>query len=367
MTRPGPAAAGPRTGHLVGSFLLVVASALAVSLASPVATVVLGVVLLGVLHAVLELRYLAGRFSAQALRLGRPFLRLVVLLLAGIVISRLLGGLVGRPGNVAEILLGYAIIAVSVNRVLERRHWVPAWALTGLALAASLLWPAHHFVALAHLHLAAVVIFLWEWSRRLPSRRARRVFRSVQVGWAVVLPLLILAGYADAWLGTDATFVRSLVGDGHSVVAGAQPPGGAGTITSARFLAVFAFLQSMHLLTWVVFFPRWAPDAAADLEERLPWLTGARVWAIGFLAAAALAVLLVSDYPHGVVVHDALTSPHVYVEVPLVLALLGRRRTPDRASQSAGAGAQGRDEGGQNLLATTAEATYGRGKHQERR
>lgn len=330
---------------LFTSCLVVVAGSLAVSLASAVSTVVLGVVLLGVLHAVLELRYVAGRFSGLALGLGRPFMRLVAVLLAGIVLSRLLGGLVGRPANVAEILLGYALVAVSIPRVLARPQRVPVWALTGVAALASLRWPEEHFVALAHLHLVTVVVFLWEWSRRLPSARSRRAFRVLQAGWALVIPALIVAGWADSWLGTDATFVRSLVGDGHSVVAGAQPPGGVGTVVGTRFLAAFAFLQTMHLLTWVAFFPRHAPDAAADLEERLPWLTGARVWAIGFLGAAMFAVLLVSDYSTGVVLHDALGSPHVYVEIPLVLALLGRRWSgggPDDSDVTSPDGAQRR-------------------------
>jgi hypothetical protein len=148
----------------------------------------------------------------------------------------------------------------------------------------------------------------------------------VQLGWGLAVPGLILGGAADAWLGTDSTLVRSLVGDGTSVVAAVVPPGLVGTMPGTRLLVVFAFLQTMHLLVWVAFFPRNAPDAAADLEERLPWVTGAGVWAIGFLAAAVFAVVLVSSYSTGVLVHDALTIPHVYVELPLLLALTGRRR-----------------------------------------
>ena len=366
MSGPGPTGPTLRVGALFASFLAVVTAALVVSLMSAVSTVVLGVILLGVLHAVLELRYVTGRFSGLALGLGRPFLRLLAVLVAGIVVARLLGGLVGRPGNIVEVVLGYTIVAVSVPRVLGRGQWSWAWVLTGVAAVASLRWPEQHFLALVHLHLVAVVAFLWEWSGRLPSVRSRRVFRALQVGWALVIPLLILVGAADEWIGTDTTFVRSLVGDGHGVIAGVQPTGEDATVGS-RLLAVFALLQTMHLLTWVVFFPRHAPDAAADLEERLPWLTGARVWAIGFLAAALFAVLLVSNYSLGVGVQDALTSPHAYLEIPLLLALLGRGRRTVSESEPTDGRPMRREPVRDNPLAAAVTPSYGRGKQQGRR
>jgi hypothetical protein len=130
-----------------------------------------------------------------------------------------------------------------------------------------------------------------------------------------------------------------------------------------RLLAVFAFLQTMHLLIWVVFFPRYAPDAGADLEDRLPWLTGARVWAIGFLAAALFAVLLVNDYASGAVIHDAVTLPHVYVEVPLLLALVGRYRSLAATVAPAPVAtieARRAEAPVQNHLAPAGSATYGR-------
>ena len=190
----------------------------------------------------------------------------------------------------------------------------------------------------------------------------------VQLGWATIIPLAILLGTADAWLGADTPLVRSLVEDGHAVIEGVVPPGAAGTVLGVRLLAVFAFLQTMHLLTWVVFFPRYAPDVAADLEDRVPWLTGARVWAIGFLAAAFFAVLLVGDYASGVLLHDAVTLPHVYVEVPLLLALVGRYRSRDDAVAPASVMTiepHRAEPPVQNHLAPAGTATYGRDRATE--
>ena len=84
--------------------------------------------LLGVLHAILELRYVAGRFSGLALGLGRRFLGVLALLLVGAVVSRLLVGLVGRPAQVAEVVLGYAILCWAIARVVAARRRKVAWA-----------------------------------------------------------------------------------------------------------------------------------------------------------------------------------------------------------------------------------------------
>ena len=39
-----------------------------------------------------------------------------------------------------------------------------------------------------------------------------------------------------------------------------------------RFLAVFAFMQTMHYVVWVGVLPRYAPEAAARFDARVPVL-----------------------------------------------------------------------------------------------
>ncbi len=73
-----------------------VALSLAAALGAPMATAVIGLILFGVLHNLLEIRYVVGRFSGV---LGRPFLDLLVALVTGIVVCRLLVGVVGRPAR----------------------------------------------------------------------------------------------------------------------------------------------------------------------------------------------------------------------------------------------------------------------------
>ena len=62
---------------------------MALALRAPLATTVLGLIAFGVLHNVLEIRYVAGRFAG--LLTGR-FLRLLLVLTTGIALCRLAAG-----------------------------------------------------------------------------------------------------------------------------------------------------------------------------------------------------------------------------------------------------------------------------------
>jgi hypothetical protein len=184
--------------------------------------------------------------------------------------------------------------------------------------------PAYHFVVLAHLHNVVPLVFLWEWARRLPTAAARAGFRIAQVGWVLVVPALILTGVADAWTGAVAPGVAAFAGepDPGRVLAVSAPPSAVDSVMGVRFLVVFAFLQTMHYVVWVWFLPRYAPDATAAFERRVPALTGRRLWTIGLAGAAVLAVLFVLDYAGGRSVYAALATYHAYLEFPVLLALL---------------------------------------------
>ncbi|HTJ39335.1 MAG TPA: hypothetical protein VL738_39415 [Dactylosporangium sp.] len=297
-------------------FALAAAAALSVALRAPLATTVLGLIAFGVLHNVLELRYVAGRFGA-VLR-GR-FLLVLFGLISAIVLCRLAAMFVGEPARYAEILVGYAVLAAGCAYAL--RGWPLGLAASVLALAAavSLAFPGYHFVVLAHLHNVVPLFFLWEFAARLPRPA---VFRWTQVAWVLVVPTLVLLGAADFALGgVPASTVAAFAGDPARIVAASAPPGSS-TIVGARFLVVFAFLQTMHYFVWVYFLPRHAPDAARAFERRAPWLTGRRAWALGGGLGAALAVLFVIDYASGRALYGAFASYHAYLEFPVLLALL---------------------------------------------
>jgi hypothetical protein len=310
------AVAVPRRVALVPLFALAAGGALLVAVRAPLATTVLGLIGFGVLHNVLELRYVAGRF-ADVLR-GR-FLLLLVGLVSGIVVCRLAGA------RTPEILLAYAVLAAGVVHAVRPTGWrVVALAGLGVAMAVSLSWPAYHFVVLAHLHNVVPLVFLWEWARTLPA--GRTAFRAAQLLWVLAIPALILAGVFDPWIAGGPSTVAAFAGTPASVAAPVVPPG---VTTGLRFLVVFAYLQTMHYVVWVGFLPRCAPAAARAFDLRVPWLSGWRPWALGIGVAVLLAVLFVADYRQGRLLYASFASYHAYLEFPVLLALLfgGAART----------------------------------------
>ncbi|MET7418181.1 hypothetical protein [Dactylosporangium sp. NPDC005555] len=297
-------------------FVLAAAAALAVALGAPLATTVLGLIAFGVLHNVLELRYVAGRFAPV---LGGRLLAVLLGLISVIVLCRIAAMFVGQPARIAEILVGYAVLAAGCAYALRGRLLGLSGAALAVACAVSLTWPAYHFVVLAHLHNVVPLFFLWEWAAALPVLQ-RRWFRSVQVGWVFVLPVAVLLGVFDVSSVSPST-VAAFAGDPGRIVALSAPPGSSVEI-GARFLVVFAFLQTMHYFVWVYFLPRHAPDAARAFEARVPWLRGVRAWALGLGLGAFLGVLFAVDYASGRALYSAFASYHAYLEFPVVLAML---------------------------------------------
>lgn len=311
------AAVGPTaTGWLV----LAAVGALALALRVPVATTVLGLVAFGVLHNVLELRYVAGRYASV---LNGRFLLLLVGLVTGVALCRLAP--VGFASRAAEIALCYTLLAVACARVLRGRTALLALAGAVLVAAAavSLSFPAYHFVVLGHLHNVVPLFFLWDWSRAMPDR-ARWTFRAVNLGWVVAIPALLLSGALDPLLRGVPVALGGFGGvvsfDPARLAPAYTPP--ALTDVGLRFLAVFAFMQTMHYVVWVGFLPRFAPDATAAFEERVPWLRGRRAWLLGIAGGAGLGVLFLSDYFSGRALYGALASYHAYLEFPVLLAMV---------------------------------------------
>ena len=191
-----------------------------------------------------------------------------------------------------------------------------------MAAIGSFSYPAYHFVVLTHLHNLVPLIFLWDWARRIPQPRARLGFRLTQVLWIVILPLLDLArcgGPLDVGRPGRGGPIRRRRQPGDR----RQPRRPtAATQIGLRFLVMFAFMQTMHYVVWVGFLPRFAPDATAAFDARVPWLPaggpGWSAWARG----AFLAVLFLSDYFQGRALYGALATYHAYLEFPVLLALL---------------------------------------------
>jgi hypothetical protein len=296
---------------------------LALALRAPLTTTVLGLIAFGVLHNMLEIRYVAGRFAG--LLTGR-FLRLLLVLTTGIALCPLAAGTRLQAARAAEIAIGYLILAAGCWIGLRAAWRVVGFAVLGVAAFASFSFPGYHFVVLTHLHNLVPLIFLWDWAGRIPSARGRLAFRLSQLMWILALPLLILFGTFVLWLSAAPGIAARFVGDGSRVIASAAPPD-SGAQLGLRFLVMFAFLQTMHYTVWVGFLPRFAPEAAASFDARAPWLRGRRAWVVGIVGGAFLAVLFVSDYFQGRALYGALATYHAYLEFRVLLALLMGVRT----------------------------------------
>ncbi|WP_433472362.1 hypothetical protein ACQPZP_26160 [Spirillospora sp. CA-142024] len=304
-------------GTLVAVFGVVATVALVTALRLPATVTVVGLAMFGILHNVLELRYVSGRFGA--ILTGR-FLGLLLVLITGIMLCRLVPMLSWSAP--AEILLGYLVLAVGcwwgLRRPLPR---AAALAALGCAAVGSLTFPAYHFVFLAHLHNLVPLFFLWEWARDL--ERGRAAFRATQLAWVLLVPALILAGTFDPWIGGDRDgAVAAFAGGGERLLSAYAPPAWLDTALALRLLVVFAFLQTMHYVVWVWFMPRHARAATECFERRAGALRGRRAWLLGAAGAALLAVLFASDYAGGKTLYGAVASYHAYLEFPVLLALL---------------------------------------------
>ena len=216
----------------------VAAGALALALGAPLWTTAIALMAFGVLHNALELRYVGGRFPGL---LRGPYLLALVGLVTGIVVARLIGSVAGAGWSVrAEIVLSYGLLATAVvvgsRATSGRRPWrAPALALVAGAALVSLRWPDHHVVVVTHLHNLIPLGFLWELSRPM-ARLPRRVFRVAQVGWVVVLPVLILAGSFTARCGRArcpaSAACRASLPSPACPTPGTPPPGGASSPSS---------------------------------------------------------------------------------------------------------------------------------------
>ena len=298
--------------------LVAAAGALTLAVSAPLVVTVLGLIVFGVLHNMLEIRYVAGRFARL---LSGRFLLLLLGLCSGIAACRLTGQLWPTGSRYAEIAVGYLILGAGASIGLRGAWRAVGAAVLAVAALGSFSFPAYHFVVLTHLHNLVPLVFLWDWARRIPDRRGRLAFRLTQVLWIVAIPLLLLTGLADGWVAASPGVVAGFVGDGARVIAGAAPPDVAAAV-GLRFLVVFAFMQTMHYLVWVGFLPKLAPDAAAAFDARVPWLRGRRAWLVGIIGGGFLAVLFVSDYFQGRALYGALATYHAYLEFPVLLALV---------------------------------------------
>lgn len=283
------------------------------TLRAPFVTATFSVMLLGPLHVLLAVRYLSGRV-AGALPGSTGWL--LAAFVAVMALTRAVSSVAPHLGHQLELVGGMAGIGAALVVGLRRRlRW---WALLLLAVIAiwslvELPWYWHLFV---HGHNLVPLVFLWDWTRGRP-RGQRWGFVGVSLVWLAGIPAAILAGVTDPLLnGAPPSIVTELV-DPAALVASASPPG-ADPALGLRFLAVFAFLQVMHYVLWMVFF-----QVCGRAEvRRSPLPAGWRFWALAGAASALVWAAYATSYYDGRAAYAVLGALNVYLEQPIATWLL---------------------------------------------
>lgn len=301
--------------HATALFVAATLAAFGLAVAAPLLVTVAGLAVFGVPHTALEARYVIGRFAP---RFGPRALLWWLAPISLVVAARLVGS---GPVKQIEITVAVSVAVAAWVWATRRSPWLMAAGLVVLATigVASLRAIAWFVVLVAFLHNLTPVPFLWEWAG--PRRLA---FRAVHLLWSVVVPVLILAGTCDSLLAHATAWAIPGAGTTADVAALYTPPPLLDSTWPLRFLATFAFLQTMHYFVWCLFVPAATGREAAAAAEVGPlmllWRRPQFRVAVA-LAAVAATTLFVLDYATGRWIYGALASYHAYVEFPVLIVL----------------------------------------------
>ncbi len=221
-----------------------VALAFVLALVVTLPLLALSPLLLGVPHVASDVRYLLVRplcGSGLPARAWRPVSALFVLAVG-------LG--VAGEARLALLAAGGAVLVAGLSTDAPVRARALFALLCGGVLAVATLWPRAAALVLAQGHnLVAIALAGWLVRARL------------RAGWLVALALA--AGIAAIALGLcDGLLAGAGLGAGFGATwrdaLATVVPDGVGPVVARRWVAIFAFAQSVHYGAWL----RWLPDAA---------------------------------------------------------------------------------------------------------
>ncbi|HYE77201.1 MAG TPA: hypothetical protein VEI97_04370 [bacterium] len=310
-------------------FLIASAAGLALALAMPIGAMVYALLACGVLHNVVELRFIGRRLGPlPGALLGQ--LALLLTAIAAVRFAGLTGAFTAESARALEIALGYGLLVPIAGWLFHRdpRGQALGYGLGTLAAIISLALPDWHFVAIAHLHNlgGAAVLTVLAFQRR---HQARHLFADAMGLVMLLVPALILAGAFEGLIEPNWIAGRSIAGDPIGLAAAYAPPG-AEASTALRWLTLFAYLQFVHYALWLVVIPWLGPRLwPAHPHSAAEPIVGSRWYApAGIIAACVFAAWMAFDFPTGRGVYAACATFHAYIELPVLLMLLAATRQP---------------------------------------
>lgn len=287
------------------------------AIAAPIPTSIIALAVFGIGHTVLELRWVLARFRP----LFTPgFTAALAVPATAIALARL----TGLPRHV-EIAAGFGLVALGLAHArrtgrLSNTSVLVAGVVLAASLAATLRQPAAYGIVLAHLHNVVTGVLLWHWAPGAATPDGAKRFRAGLVACFAVVPALILSGALDALLPD-----RLATTGATAILTGAvTPPDWAATTAGIRVVAVFAFLQLVHYGVWCWLLPRRSPAPGATRATRTTRATPA----VLVFTTAVLALVFATDYAAGRTLYTSIATYHAYLELPVVLVLLGGARVP---------------------------------------
>jgi len=310
---------------LLAAAAIVIGSAAAATIA-PIWTYAISLLLFGLPHVLVELRYVDERFAA---RLPRRAVLGFGIGIAGIVLMRMLGlfGVGWSTERITlELLLGVGLIAIALP-LLRRTKAPPLAIAAAAALVLGILYaPVTTLVVMALLHNLTPVGFLAE---RLTGSDRRRAMLACLIVFAAIPAFILLTPASGAHLIGPLT-----VGHLDTHLPAFVPPAMLGTEFADRLFATAAYLQCMHYAVVLHVLPRLSGGTETN-HATLPWprqrIFTAAVAAIGLLTAIAFAANFATTRS----VYSLFAAVHAWIEIPILLiacAVLPRRSQPVAAA-----------------------------------
>jgi len=294
---------------LLAAIAIVVGSA-AAALIAPIWAYSISLIVFGLPHVLVELRYVDERFAA---RLPRKTILWLGTALCGIVTARALGLLAvgsGADRLTLELLIGVALIAIAWPLLKKQRASPLALAAATALLLGIVYAPVTTLVTMALLHNLTPVGFLAERLRGSERRAAMGICLVV----FVLIPSLILL------TAPSATHLIGPLSVGHldNHLPTFVPPALLGTSFADRLFAAAAYLQCMHYAVVLHVLPKLSGGTetpATVVAWPKPRIFMIAVAAIGLLATLGFAANFVDTRS----VYSLFAAVHAWIEIPVLL------------------------------------------------